>query len=289
MSKPKHQQGDSPNDAPRKPGQAPQGPLVPALCDGQAVKIVGLGGTGGIVARYGAMLLAPLAKGRGARMVLIDGDRFEPGNATRMFFSACGNKAAVTLADLRPRFADSDLTLVAIEEYVTPENIERLVRPGDIVLLCVDNHATRKLVSDHCAKLDELVLISAGNDGVGEDSSGRRRNGTYGNCQVYLRRGGRDRSPSLARYHVEIDEPADKLPGDLSCTELLASVPQLLLANLASASAVLNALWLYLCGGLHYSELAFDIAAGLMRPLDLPPPELDELPSGEQGRPPKPR
>ncbi len=260
--------------------------LVPTLREGQTVKIVGLGGTGSIAARYGLMLLAPLAKGRGARVLLIDGDAFEPGNATRMFFSSCGNKAAVTLADLRPRFRDSDLTLQAVPEYVTPENVARLVRPGDVVLLCVDNHATRKLVSDHCATLEEVVLISAGNDGMGEDSSGRMRHGTYGNCQVYIRQSGRDASPSLTRYHEEIDRPADSLPTDLSCTELLDSVPQLLLANLAAAAAMLNALWLYLCEALHYSELAFDIAEGRMRPLDLPAPQLD---AGHEAAAPSPR
>jgi hypothetical protein len=49
-------------------------------------------------------------------------------------------------------------------------------------------------------------------------------------------------------------------------------VPQILFANLMTASAILNAVWLYLCGALHYSELCFDIADGVMRPLPLPPP-----------------
>ena len=67
----------------------------------------------------------------------------------------------------------------------------------------------------------------------------------------------------------EIENPADRLPTDLSCTELVASVPQILFANLAVASAMLNTLWLHLCGELHYGELAFDIADGLSRPVVL--------------------
>ena len=264
-------------------------PLVPALPDGQTVKIIGLGGVGGIVARYGAMFLAPLARGQNARLVLIDGDAFEPGNATRMFFSDCGNKAAVTLADLRPRFVDSGLALVAIEEYVERDNLERLIHSGDIVLLCVDNHATRKLVSDFCGKLEDVVLISGGNDGVGKDASGRFHHGTYGNCQVYIRQSGEDRSPSLTRYHAEIDEPHDELPTEQNCTEAVMSVPQLLLANLAAGSAILNALWLCLCGASHYSELAFDIGQGLMRPLGLPAPKLDGEPAEPAGAPVRPR
>ena len=193
-----------------------------------------------------------------------------------MFFSDYGNKAAVTRLDLIERFEDSRLTLVAIEEYVTPENVSRLFHNGDIVIAAVDRHASRKLISDYCStRLDDVVLISGGNDGIGKDSSGTFRRGTYGNCQVYIRRDGEDASPPLTEFHTEIAKPADVLPTE-SCTEQLASVPQLLLANLAAASAILNALALHLSGCLHYSELAFDIADGLMRPLPFPAPKVAE-------------
>ena len=60
--------------------------------------------------------------------------------------------------------------------------------------------------------------------------------------------------------------------GAVSQSVRVASVPQILFANLMTASALLNALWLHLCGALHYSELVFDIAEGLMQPLALPGP-----------------
>jgi molybdopterin/thiamine biosynthesis adenylyltransferase len=208
------------------------------------------------------------------RVVLIDGDRFEASNATRMFFSSQGNKAAVVRNDLRERFKDSALTLIAVEQYVTPENAAQLLGTGgagEIILLAVDNHATRKLVSDYCQKLDDICLISAGNDGVGEDkSTGKTLNGTYGSCQIYVRQNGVERSPALSRFHPEIAAPADKLPTDRSCTELIASVPQILFTNLAAASHMLNAMWLYLSGGLDYAELNFDIALGRSAPAPLP-------------------
>lgn len=238
--------------------------LQPQLPENASVKLIGLGGVGGIVARYGAMFLASL--GRNVRLVLIDGDAFEPSNAARMFFGAYGNKAAVTRDELLPRFAESSLSLIAVEEFVTPENLGRLVREDDIVILAVDNHATRKLVNDRCAALQNVCLISGGNDGVGKDDSGAARRGTYGNVQIFLRRDGADVSLGLARFHPEIAHPADKLPTDLSCTELVASVPQILFTNLTAATCILNTLWLHLCGALHYSELAFDVADGLMRP-----------------------
>ena len=134
-------------------------------------------------------------------------------------------------------------------------------------MLCVDNHATRKLVNDHCAKLKNICLISGGNDGVGKDSGGTVRRGTYGNVQIYVRKNGKDITPSLAKFHPEIETPADKMPHELNCTDLVLSKPQILFSNLAVASAMLNALLLYLSGATHYSELGFDIADGWARPL----------------------
>jgi hypothetical protein len=166
---------------------------------------------------------------------------------------------------------DSCLTLSAIEEYVTSENLDRLIVDDDVVLLAVDNHATRKLVGDYCHRhLDNVCLISGGNDGVGEDTSGHKQRGTYGNVQIHLRCGGGDETPPIAAYHPEIATPHDSLPTDVSCTEALSSVPQILFANLATASAMLNAFFLHTCRHLDYPELCFDIADGLMRPVQLP-------------------
>jgi len=245
-------------------------PLTPHFAGLDAIKLIGLGGVGGIVARYLAIFLA--TGGHPVRFVLIDGDEFEPKNAARMLFSSTGNKAAVLCDDLDMHLEHSAVTLVAVEEFVTPDNVARLVGEGDVVLLCVDNHATRKLVADRASALSDVCLISGGNDGVGEDASGRVLRGTYGNVQVHLRRGGQDLTPTLLAFHPEIANPSDKLPTDLSCTELLDSVPQLLFTNLATASAILNTLLLHLSDRLHYSELALDIADALMRPTPAPGP-----------------
>jgi hypothetical protein len=235
-----------------------------------SIKLIGLGGVGGIVARYAVAYCAAAASD--TRVMLIDGDRFEPRNAERMLFSRCGSKAAVVRDDLLPFVEDAPLTLVAIEEFATPENLPRLVLEGDIVLLAVDNHATRKLVGDHCAQLDDVCLISGGNDGVGEDASGTLLRGSYGNVQIHVRKGGEDVSPPIAAYHPEISSPRDTPPGDMSCTEAITHVPQILFTNLAVASAMLNSLYLHGCGALGYPELCFDVAEGRMQPLPLPWP-----------------
>ena len=234
--------------------------LKPKLPKNPRVVIIGLGGVGSIVARYGSIFLASLQQN--AMLFLVDGDKFEPSNATRMMFSRCGKKAKVTHKELRRRLIESKIATVSIDEYVTTDNLNRLIKDRDIVILCVDNHATRKLVNDHCAKLKNICLISGGNDGVGKDSSGTVRRGTFGNVQIYIRKGGKDITPSLSAYHPEIANPKDKPPNELSCTELVVSKPQILFSNLAVASAMLNTLLLYLSDQLPYSELGFDISKG---------------------------
>jgi len=250
------------------------GPLVPQLPRDARVKQLGAGGTGGIVARYGLMFAAAQAAAQRSNVswTIIDGDDFEEPNRGRMFFSHDGNKAKVICGDLIDLVVETPVTLTAVEEYVTEDNMSRLLRNGDIILLTVDNHATRRLVSRFCEhQLDEFALFSCGNDGIEEGTGGRTLRGTYGNCQIYL--GGRYDSPSLTQFHPEIADPVDTLPSATKhCTEMIASTPQILFANLAAASSLLNALWLFLCGRLHYSELAFDIADGKMLPVPIPAP-----------------
>jgi len=66
-------------------------PLVPSLPENSSVKLIGLGGVGGRLAADLALLLSSLNVS--ARLVLIDGDRFEAANAARMMIPEYGNKA----------------------------------------------------------------------------------------------------------------------------------------------------------------------------------------------------
>jgi hypothetical protein len=253
--------------------------LSPALaCDGLTVRIVGLGGIGGIVARYVWIFLSSLRVE--SNLILIDGDQFEPSNASRMLFSGYGNKAEVVRSELLERVVDARVAVTAIDEMITPTNVATLLPSGvsEVVLFCVDNHRSRKLVSNYCGGrdgfrgVDNICLISGGNYGVGVDSSGVFRRGSYGNVQIYIRSNGVDASPSLTAFHQEIDQPAAPLEEGQHCTDALNSTPQLLFANLTTAAAICNTFWLYLCDALHYSELGFDIVDASMRPLGIPAP-----------------
>jgi hypothetical protein len=229
------------------------------------VDVVGCGGIGGHLAPNLCHLLH--AERRAAHVTLVDGDAFEPRNRSRMRFrSAHENKAVALARDLADAFGDL-LSFAPVPEYLTRDNAPSLLRDGDHVILAVDNHATRLLADEHCGRLDDVVLVSGGNDGV-EDGA----DGTHGSVQIRRREGGRDRTHALARFHPEIASPADRHPGELGC-EVLAQqgATQLLVTNVAVAAAMLAAYYGVLRGWASYEEVYLDVrrnrSASIERPL----------------------
>ncbi len=216
------------------------------------IKVIGIGGIGCALLPHLARYLQ--SSGEPARLTLVDGDVFESRNADRQAFPELGNKAKVKAMEMARQF--EGVSFRAISEFVTPENVGRIVRSGDVVFLGVDNHATRRLVSGQCERLDDVVLISGGNDS------------TDGNVQVYQRCGGLDITAALTRFHPEIAEPRDRSPHELSCDELSRDgAPQLLFTNLAVASAMLNAFYAWRLGKLQYGEVYLDILEGKAHPV----------------------
>jgi len=219
------------------------------------IKAIGIGGIGCALLPFLCRYLQ--YSGEKARITLIDGDRFERGNAARQAFSGLGNKAEVKAGELAREY--EAVAFRSRPEYVTEDNVARLIGEGEVVFLMVDNHASRHLVSRHVSSLADLSLISGGNDY--ED----------GNVQVYIRQGGLDLTPSLARYHPEIATPQDRNPAALSCEELMAAgAPQLLFANLMVASLMLNAFYALREGRLNYSEVYLDILQNASRAVSRP-------------------
>lgn len=223
------------------------------------VKVVGLGGIGSCLL---PILLRYLAYRDGScgSITLIDGDRFEPGNNSRQVFDKLGNKARVTVARFERIF--TDLQLRAEPQYVTSANADQLIAEGDIVFAGVDTHAVRRLLSDRVAQLRDAVLISGGNE--------------YrdGNAQIYWRRSGKNVTLPLAnQFHLEIVHPEDVNPGENSCSAEVRSDPQLILANNAAATCMLNALYALEQGTLDYDEVYFDVLTGSVRTERRPRPK----------------
>lgn len=227
------------------------------------IVIVGLGGIGSFLARLVTLFVSSLSDLR-ARILLVDGDTYEERNRERMEVPRLENKAAVLCDTLNAAFGRPKLFIRPVEDYVSQANVEELIQEEDTVFSCVDNHATRKLLSERCAKLQNVVLISGGNDGV---ENGQR--GTRGNVQLYVRRDGRDQTASLTRYHPEIREPEDEVPGP-SCSDLQATTaPQIVFTNFFAAGAMGAAFHRLLWSGLEgemYDEACFDIFEARLLP-----------------------
>lgn len=221
------------------------------------VVVIGLGG-------IGSQLAEPLARylnyaGSCRELVLVDGDAYarENGDRQRMQESDAGeNKAEAQARHLRALFPD--LSIAAKAEFVSGRNAEETVQEDDAVFLCVDNHATRKLVSDRCRRLRNVLLVSAGNDFVD------------GNVQVYWKANGGQKTAAIDKHHPEIRFPEDRNPADLSCDEL-AALPggsQIVFTNLTAAALALNAFYAATRSQAMYGEVYFDILANKANPVE---------------------
>jgi len=168
---------------------------------------------------------------------LIDGDEYEARNQSRQAFQEMGNKAEVTRRQYETEF--QNLFFNAVQEYLTEDNIGYHVREGDIIFCCVDNHSTRKLVIEECQNLENMILISGGND-------------LYdGNVSIYIRVDGEDVTKSPIEVYPEIASPpeGDENPGDVDeereggCANEVESTPQILFANNMAAAMMGNAFY----------------------------------------------
>ena len=217
----------------------------------ERIVLVGLGG-------IGSQLLPSLVRYLAIRpeprplLVLVDGDAYEPGNRTRQVFpeTAIGTNKAEALAEVY-----RGLTVQAVADYLTDANVATIIRDGDLVLLAVDNHWSRFLVDRHLAGLQEVTLISGGNDE------------TDGNVQLVRRREGQFVDGSLAEIHVEIGRATEaEFAARNGCERQVEERPQLVVTNLMVASAMLNCLWAVLeRGSVSYSEVYLDVIANAMR------------------------
>lgn len=220
--------------------------------------VIGVGGIGKFLLSAFARFLA-YDQERTWTLVLVDGDGYEMKNKERQAFSKLGNKAEVTAEELRVQFPE--LVITAVPAFVAAVGaethadhtrmtvpIDEVIHEGDWIFMCVDNHATRKMVSDHIETLKNIRLISGGNDY------------TDGNVQIVVRRNGKNVFPALDQFHPEIEQPADRPPFAMSCEELASSgSPQLIFANQMAAALMCAVFWGEINRRLQTEEVYFDL------------------------------
>lgn len=171
-------------------------------------------------------------------IVFIDGKQFNEHNRPRQHFHQAREKAE-ELCEMW-RLVYQNVPLFHFSQYITSDNVAKLITDGAVVLLSPDNHQTRKVVSGHAERLKNILLIAGGNDAIGDNSGG-----TVGTVIVHYKVNGKDLTPPITRYHREIAEPTDKLPTEVGCTELAPSQPQLLMTNLLVGQQMASQLYRY--------------------------------------------
>ena len=210
------------------------------------IKIIGLGGVGSILSEKLCRFLNYSQVNTSFVVTLIDGDEYEDKNFERQEFTRLGNKAEIKANDLKIKYMN--LNIDYIIDYINTDTISRVINDKDIIFLCVDNHKTRMVVSNYCKTLDDVILISGGNEL------------TDGNVQIYIKKGGVSITPDLCAYHPEIATPTDKSPDEMSCEELSKSEPQLYFTNLSVATIMCWAYYnIVVQQNIDASEIYFDI------------------------------
>lgn len=216
------------------------------------IKVIGAGG-------IGSHFIEPMARylsysEDNIEITIIDGDSYEERNRERQSFLDLGNKAEVTVKELREKFPK--IHFKAQPVFINKKNVISLIRDGDEVMLCVDNHNTRKTVCERCEKLNNVALFSGGNEI------------TDGDVNVYIRKDGKDgkeHNRSMLELFPKVANPEDQNPGDLTDEERLGcereaeNNPQLLFTNLAIASTMCNCYYAYEQGKLNFERVCLDI------------------------------
>jgi hypothetical protein len=200
--------------------------------------VIGAGGIGSSLCNYLAMMLEYKAPFSG--LLIVDGDTFEPKNKERQLFKEYGNKAESLAADLAPQY--SKTAIIPIGKWVVetvPEDAESdtlitaasLLQEGDVIFPVVDNFKARKLIFDVASTMDNIDVISAGNDDA-----------LFCSMYHYQRRDGKDVTMHPRHLHPEYENPPDRNPGELSCQERAAieGGTQLLAANVGATALILG-------------------------------------------------
>jgi len=136
---------------------------IPALTEAECltlrekrVLIVGCGGLGGHLID----LLARIGVGH---LRMVDGDVFEPSNLNRQLLSSVPmlgvNKAKAAASHVAR--VNPDVTVEAVEAYLTDANVSALLADCDVVLDALDNIPSRKLLAAACEKANIPYIYGA--------------------------------------------------------------------------------------------------------------------------------
>lgn len=203
--------------------------------DNISMNVVGCGGNGSWFIPHLCRIVIEYQKKypqKHIEITLYDGDKVEPKNVGRQNFilKDVGLYKSEVLATRYGSAYGLDI------RYVT--DFIKINTYGDVMFGCVDNVATRKLLSGR-------VIFDVGNE---KD---------FGQILIksQLRMGGT--TPSFSQVFPDARE--DKQPDEMSCAELLESAPQSLMINSLGAILMATAFQSFLQGDLDYFMINYNL------------------------------
>lgn len=118
--------------------------------------IVGCGGLGGYILEYFLRI------GIG-HITIIDGDCFEESNLNRQLLSDENSihSSKIQIAKKHADSVNSEVTVHAVDSFLTEDNSEELLKGHDLVLDAVDSLSVRRLMGRQCAGLGIPLVYGA--------------------------------------------------------------------------------------------------------------------------------
>lgn len=223
------------------------------------IVIIGAGGTASHLIHP---LIAYLGTNGDWRIHIYDADIIEEKNLTRQLFYPFDinqHKANV----LAERFKGIGKILPYLD-YVGTDNIEKVVKEKDLVFICADNMAVRRVINERAKMLQDIVIFNGGNELA------------TGSVQTYIRKDGKNITPPLDFFSPEFDPANDEEDRSMmSCAEI-AQLPggeQTVTANNSVAALLLQALARYESGVYQqekqWTKVTFDIDTGSFQTSDV--------------------
>ncbi len=221
--------------------------------------VVGAGGTASHLIH--ALVCYAAAFPGGGIIHIWDADEIEPKNLERQLFYAneVGKLKATAFAQRWPEIC------VDHTEYVGEDNVTRVIQNDDVVLICADNMAVRRLINNHAKTLGNIVIINGGN----EKHSG--------SVQYFERILSVNITPPLNFASSEFDPANDEFDrSEMSCAEIavLTGGEQTIIANQTTAALMMAALWrsdndVHDTNIKNWTKITFDHLEGLVQTSDV--------------------
>lgn len=221
-------------------------------------------------------------------VVLMEGGAVSERNVLRQGFLAqdVGRNKAMVLAE---RYSAAyGMAIHAHAAYIDEDtDMSTLVEDGSVVVGCLDNAASRKVLHEKLMACEDVVYLDSGNGAVPMPEAGsepdqreRRRlteSGYNGQVVAGLKKDGRTLLPFPGEAFPELIEVADvddRHPEQIPCNEAAASAPQRMVTNLVAANVILTYLSPLLTEGVLLNcNSYFDARQGYIRST----PAIDEL------------